>query len=343
MQQPHFHTVCPFHTGAFGMDKPLEPDAYRRVLAEHVAIAEANGIEGMIIYNFATSLDSLSIASAILSAGRSLRPIVAVSPFHIHPFALARTAASLAYLHGRGIDLNLVKGATEDEQAAVGEAGRPLSGHYARMAEFLDILNALFNDGACDLAGDFYTLKRAALHPPLAAGTRPLLFVPGSSPEAANVIAGRASSSLLMAKPLDAQRQEIARLAVASPGLRQTIIIGICARPTDEEAWEAAGRLYAGNRREAMNARMFVNRAISFQHRSNAAFAAEQELFDDALWYGGAKIGIDCPKLVGSYERVAESLAAYVALGVTDIIIDLPPTLEEYPHAFRAIAPLRTK
>ena len=44
MQGLHFHTVCPFHTGTFGMNQPLKASAYRLLLAKHVAIAEDNGL-----------------------------------------------------------------------------------------------------------------------------------------------------------------------------------------------------------------------------------------------------------------------------------------------------------
>lgn len=343
MHDLRFHTVCPFHTDSFGVGVPMSPADYRRLLSEHVAFAERSGIHGMIVYNFLSSLDSMSIASLVLQQTERLRPIVAVSPFHQHPLAIARAAATLAFLYGRGIDLNLVKGATQDEQLAVGERDSQRAAHYRRMAEYLDLLNSLFLSDKTTFEGEYYKVRAPALSPPIDPAHRPLLFVPGSSADAAAVIAGRADASLLMAKPLEAQKAELDRLAAARPGLRQTIIVGLVARASDDEAWAAARSLYADNRREAINARIFLSRAISYQHTSSASFAAAQKIYDDALWYGGSKIGIDCPKLVGSHLRIANALRRYADLGVTDFIIDLPPSMDEYVHDIRVLELLRTK
>jgi alkanesulfonate monooxygenase len=53
-----------------------------------------------------------------------------------------------------------------------------------------------------------------------------------------------------------------------------------------------------------------------------------------------------CPYLVGSYERVADELARYRALGYRSFILDIPPTEEELQHtnqAFRRVGTLATR
>ncbi|MDR1265303.1 MAG: LLM class flavin-dependent oxidoreductase [Propionibacteriaceae bacterium] len=331
-----FHTVCPFYTGSFGSGRPLETEKYADLLAKHVEIAETNGINGMIIYNFMTSLDSLVIAQRILDLSDQLTPIVAVSPFHVHPYALARTFASVSYLTGRTMHLNVVKGATRDEQAAVGADGDHYSVHYRQITEFLDIFTSLFRDEKCDFEGEYYRLRGASLQPYLGSGSAPGVFVPGSSSEVAALMPGRATSSLLMAKPLVTQADEIQRLRAGQPDLRQTIIVGIVAGEKDENAWAFARKIYGTRRSDVIDARIFESRSISYQHQSNAALGRESEVFDDVLWCGASRAGIDCPKLVGSYERVAAALANYFEIGVTDIVIDLPASTSEYEHIFRA-------
>ena len=39
-----------------------------------------------------------------------------------------------------------------------------------------------------------------------------------------------------------------------------------------------------------------------------------------------------CPYLVGSYDRVAEELARYIAVGYDTFILDIPPNEEELHH-----------
>jgi len=40
----------------------------------------------------------------------------------------------------------------------------------------------------------------------------------------------------------------------------------------------------------------------------------------------------NCPYLVGSYERVAQELASYIAVGYRTLILDIPPNQEELAH-----------
>jgi len=40
-----------------------------------------------------------------------------------------------------------------------------------------------------------------------------------------------------------------------------------------------------------------------------------------------------CPYLVGSYDRVAEEISRYVAVGFRTFILDIPPDQEELRHA----------
>jgi hypothetical protein len=75
----------------------------------------------------------------------------------------------------------------------------------------------------------------------------------------------------------------------------------------------------------------------STQHTANLAAVAGGEIQDDCLWYGADRLGMDCPKLVGSYPQVAASLRAYRELGVTTLVLDLPFELAEYEHIDRAL------
>lgn len=89
-----------------------------------------------------------------------------------------------------------------------------------------------------------------------------------------------------------------------------------------------------------LTARLFVSQTSSLQHRTNVELAERGDVFDGHLWYGSDKIGIDAPKLVGSYEQVREALARYVDLGVTDILLDLPSSDVEFEHILKVIQPM---
>ncbi|MCD1257286.1 LLM class flavin-dependent oxidoreductase [Paenibacillus athensensis] len=340
MKELRFFTVCPFHTASFGMGESIAPSEYVAAVRAQAAWADHNGMYGMVIYNFHSSLDPWLTAAEILRSTAQLRPMVAVQPFHSHPYTVARQIATACYMHGRGIDLNVVVGATPSEVAMLGDTALGPDKH-GRLREFCEIIRSLLvGEASCD--GEFYRVSALSLSPPIPAEANVSLYVPGSSEQSAATVKAVADSSLLMAKPLERLREELARLD--RPGLRQAMIVGIVARETEAAAWEAARRMYGDNRKSRLASRMFVTRSDSGQHMSNLQLAQEADVYDDILWYGAPKTGIDAPKLVGSYEQVRNALERYIAAGITDIVLDLPEEPgDEYEHMLEAVRPLMNK
>jgi alkanesulfonate monooxygenase len=61
--------------------------------------------------------------------------------------------------------------------------------------------------------------------------------------------------------------------------------------------------------------------------------AAEDADKDDPYWLGPFEnYRTFCPYLVGSYERVAQELQAYIEVGYGTFILDIPPSEEELQH-----------
>lgn len=338
MHQLRFFTLCPFHTDSFGMGALRAPEAYLQDVREQVLWADAHGLYGTVIYNFASSLDPLATAQLVLSLTRRLRPMIAVQPAQLHPFALVRALATLAYLYHRGVDLNVVAGASPEERRRLGDALDEEEKHE-RLREYVGACQALCA-GAATCTGRFFTLHEASVQPPLPPVCRPQFYIPGSSPASCHTVQTYAHCSLLMAKPLDLLREELVRVQGARTNLRHGLIVGLVARATDEQAWAALETLAHQDRRTRLTNRLFVAKTSSQQHRVNLELADRQSVFDERLWYGSAKIGIDAPKLVGSYQQVREALGRYIALGVTDILLDLPDHLSEYEHILQVIGPL---
>jgi alkanesulfonate monooxygenase len=336
MSAPRFLVVCPFHTRNFGVAAGVfSPSEYMDELVGHARWADEHGIHAMVMYSFASSLDPFSVAAAILQCTRRLRPVVTIIPFQHHPTAAARSLATLCYLYGRGADLNLVAGATPAELERAGESTDKQLG-CARLGEYVSVLRQLFA-GSCSFHGEHYRISDFRLPLEVPAEERPRVFIPGSSEQSLPIVREHADSSLLMAKPFRALAAELARLACPTRKLLHTLIVGIVARATDAEAWSVARDSHGNDRRAKAVARVFLAGSRSMQHHASAALAREQEVYDDVLWSGASGLGIDCPKLVGSYERVKDALREYVRLGVTDVVIDLPHELREYEHVARVI------
>ncbi len=328
-------TVCPHHTDVFGARQ--EPGAsYPSVLAAHGAMAEKLGASAMLIFDFWQSLDPWIAAQLIASGTATLEPIVAVNPALTHPAVAARSLAGLSYLYGRRINLNVVAGAKAGELAALGVAAGG-DDKYGRMAEFIDGLRAVL--AARPHEGPRYRLDAPPLEPPADPSLGPRIVAPGSRSPGADEVLPRLDRALVMARPRAAVAEEHWRLAGAGLNGGLAMIVGIVARDTAEEAWAVARQCYTGSRRDVLAGKVFSRQVTSSQHVANLEAAAGAEVQDECLWYGADRIGMDCPKLVGSYREVAAALAAYGELGVRTVVLDLPFALEEYEHIGRALDP----
>jgi len=335
MEKLRFFTVCPFHTDSFGMGVAQASDVYMQNVQEHARWADEHGLYGMVIYNFHTSLDPLLTAQLVLSTTRQIRPMVAVQPAYMHPFALARAMATLAYIYRRGVDLNVVAGASPLDMRKIGDT---LEGEerHERLREYVSAIRSL-SKGTTTLQGRYYHLEDLVVQPALSPAYQPCIYIPGSSEASCQTVQACADSSLLMAKPLAHIQEEIQRLNGDRCNLRHAMIVGVITRKTTQAAWEATSTLAHQDRRTKVTNRMFIAQTSSYQHRANLALAEQQTIFDGLLWYGSAKIGIDAPKLVGSYAEVRAALRRYAEAGITDILLDLPDDPREYDHMLQSI------
>ncbi|GAA4057069.1 LLM class flavin-dependent oxidoreductase [Actinomadura miaoliensis] len=333
-------TVCPGHADVFGAGAhgPAPGGgsgaAYRETVAAHCAAAERLGASAMLIYDFWQSLDPWLAGQLVLAASTTLEPIVAVNPTLAHPAIAARAVAGLCHLYGRRVNLNVVAGAKAAELQALG-LDPAEGGKYERMADFIDALRAVLRGEPH--SGPCYGLRSAPPEPPPDPALAPRVLAPGSrSPEIAAVLP-RLDRALVMAKPRADIAAEHERLAAGGLTGGLAMIVGVVARDTDEQAWDTADRQYAATRRDAFTRRLFARQVTSSQHRANIDLAEAGALHDECLWYGAGRIGIDCPKLVGSYKTVAAALDAYRELGVRTVVLDLPYEPAEYEHVARVL------
>ena len=86
------------------------PQTYLREVLEVARWSEAAGCEGILIYTDNGLVDPWLIAQAMITHTKRLRPLVAVQPVYMHPYAVAKMVASLGFLHGRRLYLNMVAG-----------------------------------------------------------------------------------------------------------------------------------------------------------------------------------------------------------------------------------------
>ncbi len=303
--------IVPPHTQHFGLGGTLALPVYLDRLRDHLNAAEQIGMNGAFIFDFPVAMDPWLAAFDVLTNSVRLQPIVAVRPHHESAEAVARRLVDLAYRFGRQTHVNIVAGATR--------ASRPT--HTDGSLEDKVATRQRLARFSADLHAEIG--RRAAQGTP-----RPLVATPASS------TSGRVAADivLMMARPRQALAKEIAQVRAEQGVERIGMLVGLVVRATDDAAWAAAAELHPRDRRQAVAGRMFMSQVMSSEHKANYALGERQDVQDERLWYGSPTHGIDAPKLVGATDVIRDWLASCADLGVTDLIIDLPPSAAEFVH-----------
>ncbi|GGM34105.1 alkanesulfonate monooxygenase [Micromonospora sonchi] len=299
--------IVPPHSESFGLGQKLSTRSYLDRLVAYARAAERVGVVGAFVYDFPAAMDPWLVAYDLLACSPTLQPVVAVRPHQEAAESVARRVADLEYRFGRPTHVNIVAGATRTSRAADTDkvAAR------RRLAEFTGELRA-----------ELDRLRYAA------GECAPLLVTPSSSTP--GVVP--ADCVLMMARPRATLAEDVARVRAEQGVDRVAMLVGAVVRETEEQAWAATARMYAPDRRQEVAGRMFMSQVVSSEHTASYALAEAREIHDERLWYGAPMRGIDAPKLVGSVAQVSDWLRSCLDIGITDVIIDLPPDPAEFGH-----------
>lgn len=302
------------------------PSGYRAAVAEVARWSEDVGCEGILVYTDNRLVDPWLVAQTILVATERIAPLVAVQPLYLHPYAAAKMVASLAHLHGRRVDLNMLAGGFKNDLDALGDA-TPHDERYRRTVEYASVMQRLLaSDGPVDHDGLYYRLRGVRLSPAVPAPLAPGWMISGSSP--AGLAAARALDAVAITYPAPAidERPEV--------GIPTGVRVGLIARPTREEAWLVARERFPSTRAGQILHALATKTSDSHWHRRLSEASASVGEGDGVYWLGPFQhYQTFCPYLVGSYEEVTERLRAYVALGHRTFVLDIPPSRHELEHA----------
>jgi alkanesulfonate monooxygenase len=266
------------------------------------------------------------VAQQLLEASTRLAPLIAVQPVYMHPYSVAKMLASLAFLHGRRVHLNLVAGGFKNDLAALGDA-TPHDERYARLAEYATIVKRLLAaPQAVSFEGRYYSVANLKLTPALGAELQPTLLMSGSSAAGAQAARELGATAIEYPKP-----PEECAAGDGARGLR----IGIIARDTEDAAWAVAHTRYPEDRKGQLAQQLAAKVSDSVWHRQLSERAARGAPQPRALyWLEPFKnYQAVCPFLVGSHAQVARAVAGYVSAGYRTFILDVPATREDLQHA----------
>ena len=296
---------------------------YREQVRRAARLSEAAGFAGALVYSDNNTADPWAVAQEVLSATGTFLPLVALQPVYQHPYAVAKTIASLALLYDRRVCLNLVAGGNRADLAALDDT-TDHDRRYDRLVEYTQVIGQLLGTpGQVTHHGDHYRVTGLGLFPALPPALAPELFISGSSP------AGRQAAEILGALPVRYPEPPGPgdALDLHGAGVR----IGVIARDTDEEAWRVARERFPGTRAGRMLQRMA--RGTSDSHWVHRLSGADEFPGgpDSPYWMGPFQTyATFCPYLVGAHEKVEAELARYLTSGCHTFILDTARHDDDY-------------
>lgn len=305
-----------------------KPDSYRRQVEDIARWSEEAGCEGILVYTDNGQVDAWLAAQVIVSATRRLSPLVAVQPAYMHPYSVAKMIASLAFLHGRRVYLNMVAGGFKNDLEALDDR-TPHDERYERLAEYTTIIRELLQSAnPVSFAGRYYRVHNLRMTPPLPKELLPEIMISGSSD------AGMAAARRLGAIPVEYPKPP-AEYAAAAPmnGAAHGIRIGIIARPDTREAWSVAHTRFPEDRKGQLTHQLAMKVSDSAWHKQLSGLGESGAEARNPYWLVPFQnYKTFCPYLVGSHGEVADLIARYVGAGYRNFILDVPASPEEMRH-----------
>ncbi len=315
------YSTCP-------QSKDAQQGEYAALVREIARWSEAAGCHGMLVYTDNGIADPWLVAQHAIEGTTSLRPLVAVQPAYMHPYTAAKMIATLAYLHGRTVDLNLLAGGFSNDLAALGEQAEH-DDRYARTVEYGTIVRRLVEGTEpVTFEGRFYQVESLRLTPPVEPSLHPQLLVSGSSP--AGVDAARALGAVAVKYPLPPGEE----YPTADVDVLRGIRVGIIAREEASEAWAVARERFPEDRRGQLAHSLAMKVSDSHWHRSLSQKDEPEDEESQVYWLRPFKnYSTFCPYFVGSYDDVAAEIAQYINLGFRTFITDIPREPDDLDHA----------
>lgn len=304
------------------------PDEYLRSINQVARWSEAAGCTGLLVYTDNSLVDPWLVAQVIIQSTRSQCPLVAVQPMYMHPYAVAKMVATLAFLHERRVHLNMVAGGFKNDLTALGD-NTPHDRRYERLVEYTLIIQRLLEAAApVTYEGRFYRVNGLVLTPRVPRDLHPEILVSGSSE--AGLAAARSMGAIAVKYP-EPPSQCLAESCEAEG--RCGVRIGMIAREREEDAWKVALHRFPDDRKGQLTRQLATKVSDSAWHRRLSEMSGRWSGERNAYWlHPFENYQTNCPYLVGSHEAVATELARYMTAGNRTFILDIPAAEEEFEH-----------
>jgi FMNH2-dependent dimethyl sulfone monooxygenase len=286
-----------------------------------IAELNLNDIKG----NSAPALDAWSTAAALAAVTKSQELMVAVRPTFHSPALLAKSAANIDHISRGRLSLNVVSSWWADEAKQYGVHFEQHDDRYARTAEWLEIVDGVWQRDDFCFSGKYYRTEHTILQPkPVRNRPRPIIYAGGESEAAKNLIAERCDAYVMHGDPPDRIREKVAdlrsrrsRLAPEAAPLRFGLSAYAIVRDSESEAEKEVTRITDVK----ASAAGFANYE---QWLSGSQLERSMTIEEYSVSNRGLRSG-----LIGTPARVRSRIAEFAEAGVDLLLLQCSPQREE--------------
>jgi alkanesulfonate monooxygenase len=325
--------------------RPGQRPATLDYLSQVARAAEEAGFDAALTPTGTWCDDAWITTAALSQVVDRLRFLVAFRPGSVSPTLAAQQAATYQWHTGGRLLLNIVTGGDETEQQRFGD-DLSKDERYARTDEFLTILRGAWSGEPFSFHGEHLWVEGAQTLP---IAQPPEIYFGGSSTAALGVAARHADVYLTWGEPPTQVGEHLERVRALAEShdreLRFGIRLHVVSRDDAEEAWAAAEALIADADEETVAAaqRALANATAVGQRRMVDLHGGRRDRLEiyPNLWAGiGLLRGGAGTALVGSHAEVADRIAEYHALGISEFILSGYPHVEEAYHFGEGVMPV---
>ena len=291
-----------------------------------IAELNLNDIKGVD----APALDAWSTAAGLAAVTRKQELMVAVRPTFHQPALLAKQAANIDHISGGRVSLNVVSSWWADEAKKYGVHFEQHDDRYARTAEWLEIVDAMWKKDHFSFSGKYYEVKDAVMQPKPLSRPRPIIYAGGESEAAKELIAKQCDAYVMhgdepaTVKP-KIEDMEARRRRLGLPPMTYGIAGYAIVRESEKEAQQEVERV--------TNVRQSAAGYNNYQEwLAGTQLERRVSLKDYSVSNRGLASG-----LIGTAEQVAERVREFERVGVDLLLLQCSPQLEEMERFSEAV------
>jgi FMNH2-dependent dimethyl sulfone monooxygenase len=279
------------------------------------------------------SLEAWTTAAALASVTEKIEIMAAVRPGFHNPAVTAKMAANIDRISNGRFTLNVVSAWWEEEARQYGGIFTEHDERYDRTQEFVDVLKGLWTEETFTYKGKYYDIQDAKLAPKPVQRPNPILYAGGESERGKQTITSSCDAYVMHGGTVEeiARKIQDMKQRRAAAGKESLSAFGMAAyivcRDTEEEAQAELQRITD------------VKESSGYAGFSDFINKSQLEQKIQLQDYSVSNRGLR-PNLIGTPEQIADQILAYEEVGLTLLLLQFSPQLEEMERFSKQVMPL---